>query len=117
MEASEGHRWPVVRETLKTYGDDVVGGLLRHQVIKLRALASPIEISNKYDNYYYARELSAVLRATLPFGLLLPIGLVGLALGLAPETRRRFALIWLFTLFSVGALLGSLAPGSPRTWR
>ncbi len=49
-----------------------------------------------------------MLRATLPFGLLLPIGMVGLALGLAPETRRRFALIWLFTLFAVGALLGSL---------
>ncbi|MCH7769385.1 MAG: glycosyltransferase family 39 protein [Nitrospinae bacterium] len=106
MEASEGHTWPVVRETLKTYGDDVVGGLLRNQAIKLRALASPLEIPNNV-NFYYGRELSAVLRATLPFGLLLPIGLVGLALGLAPETRRRFALIWLFTLFAVGALLGS----------
>ncbi len=84
----------------------MVGGLLRNQAIKLRALASPLEIPNNV-NFYYARELSAVLRATLPFGLLLPIGLVGLALGLAPETRRRFALIWLFTLFAVGALLGS----------
>ncbi len=107
MEASEGRTWPVVRETLKTYGDDVVGGLLRNQAIKLRALASPLEIPNNV-NFYYVRELSAVLRATLPFGLLLPIGLVGLALGLAPETRRRFALIWLFTLFAVGTLLGSL---------
>jgi len=106
MEASEGHTWPVIRETLKTYGDDVVGGLLRNQAIKLRALASPLEIPNNV-NFYYGRELSAVLRATLPFGLLFPIGLVGLALGLAPETRRRFALIWLFTLFAVGALLGS----------
>jgi len=106
MEASEGRTWPVIRETLKTYGDNVVGGLLRNQAIKLRALASPLEIPNNV-NFYYGRELSAVLRVTLPFGLLLPIGLVGLALGLAPETRRRFALIWLFTLFAVGALLGS----------
>ena len=96
MEATEGRTWPVIRETLKTYGDNVVGGLLRNLAIKLRALASPMEIPNNV-NFYYARELSAVLRATLPFGLLLPIGLVGLALGLAPGTRRRFALIWIFT--------------------
>jgi len=81
-----GLLWPCF-DTFRSAGDWIL-----FYVRRFGALITPFEFPDN-ANFYYARLRSPVL-ATLPtYGVLVPLGVVGLALGLvvAPAPRRRLA--------------------------
>jgi len=99
----------VVRATLATYPD--AGAVARKIATKLRGAVDPIEIPSNVS-FAYARELSWVLRVLPGYGLVLPLGAVGLALSLC--AWRRNALLILYLGITVATLVISLPLGRYR---
>ncbi len=87
LELSQGRLWAVVRETLGTYRGDWVW-FVKLQLLKLRALMDPFEAPNNVS-FAYGAELSPVLRFTLGYGLVLPLGLAGLLVLRRASWRHR----------------------------
>lgn len=102
LERSGGRLPAVIRETLETYQGDWrrLGHL---QLLRLRALADPLEVPNNVS-FYYALEISPILRLTLPYGVIFPLGLAGF--GLALVLWRRHLLLALYGL-SIGVGLAA----------
>lgn len=101
LERADGRMGDVMRETLRLYQGHwpLYGRLL---LLKLRGLADPIEVPNNLD-FGYGLDISPVLRFTLTYGLVFPLGLAGLVLSLADW--RRHALLLLYTLSTLAGLL------------
>src|SRR5262249_39138458 len=79
--------------------------LARLQTLKIRALADPLEVPNNLS-FSYAREISPILHITLTYGMIFPLGLVGLVLSL-PAWRRH--LLWvLYGLATVASLMSTI---------
>jgi hypothetical protein len=104
LEASDGRLSAVIRETLGTYHGQW-RGLVSMQLLKLRALADPLEVPNNL-NFYYAREISPILRLTLTYGIIFPLGLAGFVLSL--RVWRRHALLICYGLAAVGSLMSTI---------
>ncbi len=103
LERTEGRLTAVVRETLATYQGDWLR-FMQLQFYKLRAIVDPSEVPNNLA-YSYGLEISPVLRLTLGYGLVLPLGLAGLALSLTEWRRHVLLLLYGSTMF--GALMFS----------
>jgi tetratricopeptide (TPR) repeat protein len=102
LERSDGRPMAVLRETLATYQGDW-SHLLRLELLKLRALADPLEVPNNAD-LYYAREISPILRLGLSYGMILPLAVAGFLLSL-PSWHRHMLLM----LYLLAALTGLMA--------
>lgn len=92
LERADGHFTAVVYETFHLYEGNwrAYAKLL---VLKLRALADPFEIPNNLD-YRYGTEISPVLRLTLTYGLIFPIGVAGIILSLRTPSRHGLLLLY-----------------------
>ncbi len=110
LERTGGKLPAVIRETLQTYQGDY-GAFLYKQVLKLRGLVDPSELSGA-ESYYYGQEISPILRLTLNYGLIFPLGLAGLLL--ACRQWRGPRLLPLYILATVGGLLFSSIGGRYR---
>ncbi len=83
---------------------DEPGRSLPHFFWKFRLFFSDWELGNNQDVHFFAHRYGAVVRFLPPsFGLLLPLGLVGLAL--TWPTRRRHFPLWGFFLTYVASVL------------
>src|SRR5262249_55901831 len=92
LERSAGRIPAVVRETLATYHGNW-GAMARLQLLKLRALADPLEVPNNL-NFYYAQEISPVLRSMLTYGFIFPLGLTGFMLSLGVWRRQTLMMLY-----------------------
>ncbi len=101
LERSGGRLGAVVLETLGTYQGDWIR-FLRLLPRKVSGLVDPFEVPNNVS-FYYGLELSPVLRLTLGYGLVFPLGLVGFLMSL--NTWRRHFLAILYGLTVVGSLM------------
>jgi hypothetical protein len=101
LERSQGRLRAVIQETLRTYQGDWLR-FFRLQLLKLRALGDPFEVPNN-TSFYYGVELSPVLRGTLGYGIVFPLGLAGFLLSL--RAWRRHVLVALYGLTMVGGLM------------
>jgi tetratricopeptide (TPR) repeat protein len=104
LEKSDGRLMAVVRETLRTYHGDwrAVGSL---ELLKLRAVADPLEVPNN-SSFYYGREISPLLRLTLTYGMVFPLGLTGFVLSL--RSWRRHLLLILYALTTLATLMSTI---------
>jgi hypothetical protein len=84
LEHAQGRLTVVIADTWALYHGDWQRAL-RQLGLKARGIIDPIEVPNNLD-WSYARGLSPILRVTLGYGLILPIGLAGLILS---ATRWR----------------------------
>lgn len=110
LESSDGRLAAVVRETLETYRGNW-RRFMRLELLKLRALGDPLEVPNNL-NFYYALEVSPVLRFTLRYGLIFPLGLAGLILSL--RVWRPHLLLMLYALSSLVGLMTTMILGRFR---
>lgn len=101
LERSNGRLGAVVRETLATYQGDWLG-FVKMQLLKLRGLADPLEVPNNVG-FPYGLEISPILRPTLRYGVILPLGVAGFLLSLG--AWRRHLLLALYGLFTVGGMM------------
>jgi hypothetical protein len=90
-ERAEGKLLPTIRETLQTHRGDS-WGLVRHQLLKLRALAGSFEVPNNVS-YDYGRDISPILAWTIGYGIVFPLGTAGLLFLYRGEQRSRL-LFW-----------------------
>ena len=104
LEASDGRLPAVIRETLGTYHGRW-RALVSMELLKLRALVDPLEVPNNV-NFYYAREISPILRLTLTYGIIFPLGLAGCVLSL--RVWRRHGLLICYALATVGSLMSTI---------
>jgi len=110
LERSDGRLPSVIRETLETHHGDWLG-FVRLQLLKAQGLGDPLEIPNNL-NFYYAVEISPVLRATLRYSVIFPLGLAGFLLSL--PTWRRHRLLALYGGATVAALISPPIMGRYR---
>jgi 4-amino-4-deoxy-L-arabinose transferase-like glycosyltransferase len=110
LERSDGKLPAVIQETLRMYQGDY-GLFLRKQALKLRGLIDPYEAPNN-ESYYYGLDISPVLRFTLRYGFIFPLGIAGLLLSL--PTWRGQRLLYLYMLAALGGLLFSVTLGRYR---
>jgi len=101
LERSQGRLQAVIQETLRTYQGDW-RQFFRLQLLKLRALGDPFEVPNN-TSFYYGVGLSPVLRGTLGYGIVFPLGLAGFLLLL--RAWRRHLLVFLYGGATVGGLM------------
>jgi 4-amino-4-deoxy-L-arabinose transferase-like glycosyltransferase len=106
LRETHGHALPVVRETLKSHPDGLLG-LTRLQIRKLLSLFDPYESPDNLS-FYFVEHVSPVVRFGLRYWMLLPPGLAGLCLGLWRRDRR---LLWIWVTLPVFVL--SLLMGIP----
>ncbi len=93
MERSGGRLPLVIRETLGTY-QGKFALFVRKQVLKVRGLVDPYEVPNN-ESYYYGQEISPVLRFTLRYGLIFPLGMAGIFLSVSAWRRQRLLYLYL----------------------
>ncbi len=110
LEQADGRGSSVIRGTLQTYHGDWLR-FLKLQLLKLRALADPLEVPNNV-NFYYGLEISPVLRFTLGYGMIFPLGVTGFLLSL--KTLRRHRLLVIYAVATVGALMAGNILGRYR---
>ena len=103
LERSGGRTGAVILETLRTYGGDW-HRLVDLQLLRLRAFADPFEVPNNVS-VYYGLEISPVLRLTLSYGVIFPLGLAGFVLSLG--VWRRHLLLALYGLCTTGGLVAT----------
>jgi hypothetical protein len=98
LERSQGDILRVIRETLAPYQGDWrrLGGLL---LLKARGLVDPLEVPSNLDPMY-ALELSPPLRLTLTYGLIFPIGVVGMLASLRPRGAQALVLLYALAAFA-----------------
>lgn len=99
LDRSDGRLWSVAAGTLETYHGDT-RRFARLQFEKLRGLVDPWEVPSNHD-FAYALEISPVLRFTLRYGILLPLGLAGVVVALRQWRRHR-----LLALYGLATVLG-----------
>jgi dolichyl-phosphate-mannose-protein mannosyltransferase/tetratricopeptide repeat protein len=104
LERSDGRLPAVIRETLRTYHGRWME-LARLELLKLRALADPLEVPNNL-NFYYGREISPILRLMLTYGVIFPFGVAGFVLALS--TWRHHLLLILYGVSTLGSLLSTI---------
>jgi hypothetical protein len=110
LEAAGGRLSAVVRGTLDTYHGDWTR-FVRLQAVKLRALADPVEVPNNV-NFYHGVDISPALALTLRYGLILPLGIAGLAV--SAGVWRRHVLLILYAASTVLSLMSTLILGRLR---
>ena len=101
LERSQGRLLAVIQETLGTYRRDWVW-FFQVQLLKLRALGDFFEVPNN-TSFYYGVGLSPVLRMTLGYSVVFPLGLAGFAS--ATKAWRRHLLVLLYGGATVGGLM------------
>jgi hypothetical protein len=101
LESSQGHLRGVIQGTLNTYHGDIIR-FFKVQFMKLRGLVDPFEVPNNVA-LSYGVELSPVLRGTLGYGTIFPLGLAGFLLSL--RAWRRHVLVAVYGLTMVGGLM------------
>jgi hypothetical protein len=106
LRETHGHALPVVRATLKSHPDGLLG-LTRLQIRKLLSLFDPYESPDNLS-FYFVEHVSPVVRFGLRYWMLLAPGLAGLCLGLWRRDRR---LLWIWVTLPVFVL--SLLMGIP----
>src|SRR5262249_4547708 len=104
LEGSGGRLGAGVQRTLGTYQ-----GNWRQfadvQLIKIKALADPLEVPNNLD-FYYGREISPILLLLPGYGVLFPLAVAGLVMTLGWGPRHR--LLILYVLGSTASLSAAL---------
>ncbi|TMA91569.1 MAG: hypothetical protein E6J77_06180 [Deltaproteobacteria bacterium] len=100
-EEADGRLWTAVRLTLATYHGDWPA-LFGKEVFKLRAIFSSYEAADNVSWYYFV-ERSPLLRLSLHFGAVLPLGLIGLWLDRRHAARHR--ILWYFLVAGVCGLV------------
>ena len=104
FERSRGNLSQAVRETITLHYEGRTS-FFAIQVDKMRVLANPYEKPNN-TSFDYGREISPILRWTLDYRFVFPLGLVGLMMCL--KTWRSHLLVLLYGLASlVGVLITS----------
>jgi len=101
LERSDGRLPAVIVETLRLYDGDWVR-FLRHQLVKLGSLMDPFEMPNNVG-FSYGQEISPVLRFTIRYGFIFPLGLAGYLLTL--RSGRNPVLLNLYALTTVAGLM------------
>ena len=103
LEQADGRLWTAVRLTLATYHGDWLG-LLGREAFKLRAIFSSYEAADNVSWYYFV-DRSPLLRLSLHFGAVLPLGLIGLWLDRRYAAQHR--ILWYFLVAGVWGLMFS----------
>lgn len=103
LEQADGRLWTAVRLTLATYHGDWLG-LLGREAFKLGAIFSSYEPADNVSWYYFV-DRSPLLRLSLHFGAVLPLGLIGLWLDRRYAAQHR--ILWYFLVAGVGGLMFS----------
>jgi 4-amino-4-deoxy-L-arabinose transferase-like glycosyltransferase len=101
LERSEGGLLPAGMETLRTYHGDA-SRFFGRQLRKLRGMIDPFEIPNNVS-FSYGSELSPVLRWSLGYAFVFPLGLAGLILSL--KRWRDHSLVFLYGLVVVAGFV------------
>ena len=104
LERANGDFLRVIQETLALYRGDWQS-VINKMVIKLRGVVDPIEVPNNLD-FSYAVELSPVLRLTLGYGLIFPIGLTGVLASL--RLWREHLPILLYGMAALAGLMSTV---------
>ncbi len=110
LERSEGRLWPVILETLDAYQGDWLR-FIKLEIVKLRALGNSFEVPNNVS-FAYGLRLSPVLRLSLGYGFVFPLGLAGFLLLL--RDWRRHSLIVLYALATMGGLMATIVTSRYR---
>ena len=103
LEQADGRLWTAVRLTLATYHGDWLG-LLGREAFKLGAIFSSYEPADNVSWYYFV-DRSPLLRLSLHFGAVLPLGLIGLWLDRRYAAQHR--ILWYFLVAGVWGLMFS----------
>ena len=103
LEQADGRLWTAVRLTLATYHGDWLG-LLGREAFKLGAIFSSYEPADNVSWYYFV-DRSPLLRLSLHFGAVLPLGLIGLWLDSRYAAQHR--ILWYFLVAGVSGLMFS----------
>ena len=103
LEQADGRLWTAVRLTLATYHGDWLA-LFGKEVFKLRAIFSSYEAADNVSWYYFV-DRSPLLRLSLHFGAVLPLGLIGLWLDRRYAAQHR--ILWYFLVAGVWGLMFS----------
>lgn len=101
LEPSRGKLWPAFQKTLTLYHGQAVS-FFGKQATKIQRVAAPYESPNN-TSFYYASDLSPILRWTLGYGFVFPLGLTGLLMCL--RHWRHHLLMFLYALASLVTLL------------
>jgi len=102
LQRSDGKLLPTVWETLRTYQGNY-GAFLFKELLKVGGLVDAHEETGEGVSFYYGLEISPVLRLTLRYGFIFPLGAAGLLVSL--PTWKRHRLIYIYLAAVVGALL------------
>jgi tetratricopeptide (TPR) repeat protein len=105
LERSDGKLLAVIRETLRTYEGNY-SAFLYKQLLKLGGLVDAYEQTGEGVSFYYGLEISPVLRFTIRYAVVFPLGVAGLLLSLSAPRRHR--LVHLYLAATLGALLFSM---------
>jgi len=103
LEQADGRLWPAVLLTFGTYHGNWLG-LLGRELSKLGAIFSSYEPADNVSWYYFV-DHSPLLRLSLHFGAVLPLGLIGLWLDRRQAARHR--ILWYFLVAGVCGLMFS----------
>jgi hypothetical protein len=87
---------PLIRATIASHPDGV-RGWLRLQLLKLVAALDPFELADNVS-FYFVAHVSPVVRLGLRYWMILPVGLVGLFLGI---WRREQAHLWIWLFLPI----------------
>lgn len=94
---TEGRSLDLVREALRSYHGDY-WGLVQHQLLKLKGLVDSYEPPNNVS-YYYGQDISPLLRFTVDYRLIFPLGLAGFLLLLM--RRQEHILLYLYGFIAI----------------
>ena len=110
LERSDGRPLAVMREIWRTYDGDWLrfAGM---QILKLRGLVDPLEVPNNVG-FIYGLEISPVLRFTLRYGAIFPLGLAGFVL--SRRAWRQHLLLILYGVVTIGGLMITMIMGRLR---
>ena len=101
FEQSRGEFLPMVLETIDTYYGSLVN-FAREKLDKFRRMTNPYEPPNNVS-YYYGLRISPVLKWTLGYAVIFPLGMAGLLLSL--RAPRRHLLMYGYILSAVGTMV------------
>lgn len=101
LNRSEGRILSTIQATIRLH-DDAWMHLANLWRWKFTVLKDPFEIPNNVS-YYYGLDISPILRWTLGYDVIFPLGLAGLALAL--PLWRRHIVMWLYAGSTIGWLM------------
>jgi hypothetical protein len=103
LERAQGRPFVAIEEAIGTYHGNYLQ-LLRRQLLKLQQVVDPYERPNN-TSFYYGLEISPVLRFTLRYGVVFPLGLAGLIL--SRKGWRTHGLLYVYLLAALAGFIPS----------